>query len=229
MQVKLCAVIIAFLASSAWARQEPRSPQDVLRGNRSLGSREILDHLAEKDLDILSGSALSKDDLERAARLIRNYCQDQGYPLAKARWQKSAEGVRFLVDEGPRASLGKIEFRGNAALQGKQLRDLLGLGKRLDFNKLEYGLERVRQAYRNAGFARAQVEQGELKVVEVEASRHLPLPFQRVASNRIHLDIEVEEGPRFEFGTIYLPDPLAALDLPLPLKGEVRVFPLAAP
>ncbi len=221
MRTQTIAALCIFLLPSLQA--EPDSAQEVseipLKGNRSLSDGEIRQHLAEKGIE-LGSDALSGDDIERAVRLIRQFYQDSGFPLVRVRRLDSPPPQRVQIDEGPQAVFGGVEFSGNSAFCAEELEELLNLQGRLDFNQLEEGLENIRQSYRNAGHVRAQVEQGGLQVVEVEATRHFPLPFQRVARNRVLVKIAVQEGGQYRIGEVCLPPLLTGLDIPAPSRGD---------
>ncbi|HSR66558.1 MAG TPA: BamA/TamA family outer membrane protein [Acidobacteriota bacterium] len=188
-------------------------------GVESIPYQELISHLKEKGFDPQAPQALSERDWERGERLLRHYYQDQGFPLARV--ERTTTGrAGFRIIEGPRAELGWVDFQGNQFFSGDELARVLDVSGRLDFNRLEERLEKVREHYRDAGFPLATVERASLQVQETRERSFFPLPFQSVSRLRIRLKIEVEEGGRFRFGRWDCPQELSALQLPQPVEGE---------
>ncbi len=210
-------VLLTFVgALTAASRPEVR-----FFGNDSLTSPEILAHLVERDVELGKSTQPSQGELRRAGRLIRQFYQDQGYPLAEVEYESAKSGSRFLIREGPEARLGWIEIEGNHVLTDQQLTKLLALDGKLNFDDLEFGLDRIRKKYRDAGYFGIDVQRREISVVEVDGRSYFPLPFQKVGKNRIRLELLVTEGPRFKLGTIGLPRELAEAEIEPPAEGEI--------
>lgn len=192
----------------------------VLVGNESLDGERIESRLAESDVDPERDEPFSADELERAARIVRQLYQSEGFPLVRVMSQMSGGRLSIHIEEGPRAELGWVRFRGNHALPDQRLSAVFKIGKRLDFDSLEQNLDTIRQLYRDAGYAKARVDRSGLEVLEVHGRSHFPLPLRRTRRNRILLEIKVEEGPRFHLGAVRFPEVLRSLEIDRPLSGE---------
>ncbi|HSR52620.1 MAG TPA: POTRA domain-containing protein [Acidobacteriota bacterium] len=224
MKAKLCVLTLW-----TWASLMPALLQETLAdsssavcltGADSISPDRLLDHLEEKGIDLGEAQAMTRDDWERGERLLRQYYQDQGYPLARVEREAEDGHSCLRVVEGPRADLGWLDFEGNQAFSDEELAQTLDLGGRLDFGLLEERLEAVRQRYRDTGYPLVVAERGKLQVQETLERSYFPLPFQQVSKLRVRLEIKVEEGPRFRFGSLQRPPVLQGLGLPDPVEGE---------
>ncbi len=190
-----------------------------ITGNRSISTRQLTRYLETKQVSLEELSAGDTSQLERARRLIRIFYQRKGYPLARVDEQGVGAGWSLRVNEGPRARLGSVLFEGNRALPAPRLRGLLGASGRLDFDRLEAGLDRIRHAYRDAGYPEVDLETPRVEVVERTERDHFPLPFRRVRRQRVRLTVPLEEGAQYRFGAVP-PHPDCA-DVAYPERDEV--------
>lgn len=208
-------IISSLLSISIYASRQ------ILVGNQSFSNDRLYAHLAEKDLDLSLAGGWKTEQRQRAARLLKQFYRDRGFPLAEVRLQIREKDFVFEILEGPKARLGWVEFTGNQALSSEQLRELSKFNDYLDFDHLEKSLEEIRSAYRNAGYVRATVEAPRIDVLEVRSDDHFPVPFRERIENRIRLTIPVEEGPQYSYGKISLPPDLINLQLSPPGAGVV--------
>jgi outer membrane protein insertion porin family len=124
--------------------------------------------------------------------------------------------VTFNIKEGPVVRVGKIAFVGNRHLGALYLRrsmkNLKPIGipyslifedllpQTYDSSKLEEDTERVRQAYRDKGYANAAVEQPKTQVRDQGGLNWFT--FRPNKGKRIDIQMTIEEGERYHLGTI---------------------------
>ncbi len=175
-------------------------------GTRELGFR--LRRVIEDLLIDFERAPQSDVPLFDAALDLQDWFVDQGYPEAKVSYRARREpelGVVFDIDEGPRVTIARLEFHGNEAYSGAELRALwsrtasgqFGLGDPL--------------------FVAADIEALRLAVLEhYDAHGYLdatctPAQIDRAPGNaRARVDFTLVEGPLYRFGSVDIAD-----DLPL--------------
>lgn len=159
-------------------------------GNDHLDADEL------KERTVLGvGQLFDPARLEAARQEVLAAYREEGYPLAEVVVEQTPVGegkvsVSFRVTEGERVRLRKINFLGNAAVEGDDLRDAMKLrpkgflrSGRFEQAKLEEDLQRIAQYYHDNGYRDATV-----KGFEIEYSDD---------RRDIFLNIEVDEGPLY--------------------------------
>ena len=175
----------------------------VIAGVGFTGNVEFDDEDLRETCKLQPGSVLSDTTLAAArANIIKAY-QEAGYPDTQVSWKANAtenktyKDVVFEITEGREVSMNTIEFEGNTAFDGEQLRQLMqtkerGLftwftkSGRVDREQVEDDLEAVVKHYRNYGYLRARLANVEYKTSDNAEGRQ-----------RLHLKVTVEEGPRY--------------------------------
>ena len=176
----------------------------VLAGVGFTGNVEFDDDDLRETSKLQPGTVLSDATLAAArANIIKAY-QEAGYPDTQVSWhaEKTASGsykdVVFDIKEGREVSMSTIDFQGNKAFDGEQLRQLMktkerGLftwitkSGRVDREQVEDDLEAVIKHYKNYGYLRARLSKVEYTASPNETGRQ-----------RLHLKVTVEEGPRYK-------------------------------
>jgi outer membrane protein insertion porin family len=124
--------------------------------------------------------------------------------------------VNFNIKEGPVVKVGKIQFVGNRHIGSIELRrsmkNLKPIGipysivfedlfaQTYDSSKLEEDTERVRQAYRDKGYANAAVEDPKTQIRDEGGLNWFT--FRPRKGKRIDIQLTLEEGGRYRLGTI---------------------------
>lgn len=189
-----------------------------VEGNRTFSQSELQDYLLSRQLDLrLVGH--SPDDLRRARRLLEQFYRDRGFPLARVEL-KQVSRLPFEVVEGPRAEIGEIRFSGNQRFTAATLRNLFTTTGRLDFDELEEDLDELREFYRNWGFAKVQVGNPRLEVVERSRPDHFPWPGRQKVLREVDVTIPVQEGAEFSYERVDVPANFPD-DIELPRTGEL--------
>ena len=124
--------------------------------------------------------------------------------------------MNFNIKEGPTVKVGQIHFTGNQHLSSllpaprdeepeahrhplfAHLRE--SFRKTFDASKLEEDTERVRQAYRDRGYANAAVEEPKTQIRDQGGLNWFT--FRPNKGKRIDILMPIEEGARYRLGTI---------------------------
>ena len=105
--------------------------------------------------------------------------------------------LEFVLDEGEKFTIGKIQFEGNQAFSDKQLRKQMATAEKNIFSwitsagdlkedKLEQDVALLSSFYKNHGYM--QVRVGE--------------PLVKFEGNQIEITIKIDEGPQFKIGAV---------------------------
>jgi len=207
---------LALFIPLAWAEEV-----DALAGNQSFSDDQLLTSLKRNVSDFNLLLLYKPDTAEHMARSLELFYKNRGFPLANVVVEKGQGNPTLQIAEGPRASLGLVQFQGNHLFSNQQLLEAASLDNYFESDEVENGLAEIRRVYRNEGYAGVEVGPVLMKVVEVEKKDHFPVPFSRQVVNRARLTIPVTEGPRYYYGAVYLPKELLDAELRPPERGEV--------
>lgn len=104
---------------------------------------------------------------------------------------KDVQGVQVTVaiNEGASYDIGKVDLQGTAPLKPEDLRKAAQIpsGAIANFDVVNQGLERIRDAYRRVGFLK----------VEAEAVRHID-----DSSKKVDLTLRIRPGPQYLMGKL---------------------------
>jgi len=139
-----------------------------------------------------------QNDIDRITELYKN----KNFHNIKVEY-KIYEGkdnqadLEFVLDEGEKFTIGKIQFEGNQAFSDKQLRKEMATAEKNIFSwitsagdlkedKLEQDVALLSSFYKNHGYM--QVRVGE--------------PLIKFEGNQIEITIKIDEGPQFKIGAV---------------------------
>lgn len=182
-------------------KERPSIYRIVFFGNDQVSTDDLKGALALKTYDIYD-----ENKVRESARKLTKFYEDKGFYLAKVDFsvkpsqEKDMVELLFRVREYDKVKIRKISFLGNQAFNDDQLKRTLrntseggffswasgsGNFKELDFKN---DLQVLQYWYLNEGYVKF---------------RHDP-PIVTVSEDKkwIHITIKVEEGPKFEMGSI---------------------------
>jgi len=130
----------------------------------------------------------------------------------------SSVGLTFVIKEGPKVKVGKIQFEGNKNIRSRDLRNAMknlkpigiphsifleGLfAKTYDATKLEEDTERVRDAYQNQGYFKVTIQDPKTEIHDTGSKGfHIPL-IGKGPGKAVDITMQVEEGDRYKLGRI---------------------------
>ena len=159
--------------------------------------------------------------VKRAEDVLKDLLSEHGHQFATVRTEiktspPSSVGITFRIKEGPTVKVGKIAFDGNYNLSDRVLRNAmvntrpLGVphsiilenlfARTFDASKLDEDTERVRMAYQDRGYFRAQTSDPQTKVRDEGGLNWFTL--RPSTGKRIDILMPVEEGGRYKLGAI---------------------------
>jgi len=190
-------------------------------GLKSASISDVLDALKERKVGMVQESMYDPNVINRAAVVIKQLLADRGHQFATVTPElhqvpPTSLEVAFVVDEGPKVSVGRISIVGNKAFSRREvinaMKNLKPIGiphsiffeelfpKTFDEAKLEEDKERIRDAYGNAGYAQAKVLDQTLKLRATGGAHgqfHIPLLKENHLGSAEDITIPVEEGRKY--------------------------------
>jgi outer membrane protein insertion porin family len=191
-------------------------------GSDELDRTQIDEQLNALGLQLPFDSLLDLGQVERVEAVVRSFMAEQGFTSAEVDHviTPTAAGpkivnITFTVEQGPKTKIREVEFLGNTAFDDGDLRGELQVNRTANFfsmftdrgtykvNQWERDAFMVEEFYRNQGYAKVNVGQPELQVLEVEDDGE---------TQWVRLRVPVTEGPRYRIrrldfaGNEMLPD-----------------------
>ncbi|MBI2118165.1 MAG: outer membrane protein assembly factor BamA [Elusimicrobia bacterium] len=172
-------------------KEKPLIKRIDFTGNKKIGKGKLKEEISLKIKEGYDSIKLSND-----VKKILSLYGEKGYPDAKVEpfttFNESLNhvSVHFIIKEGNRILIEKIEFKGAASFSQKKLRRLIKTKRRkvYDSEKLKKDLEEIEKFYKNNGYAKVKTNE------------------QQVAYNpertKITLTIPIEEGIRYVVGNL---------------------------
>jgi outer membrane protein insertion porin family len=190
-------------------------------GLHSLEQSKILEEFRKRQVGLSKESQYDEVKARRAAAVIKDMLADEGHPEAKVDPQieeisRTAVGLTFKIEEGPRFRVATIEFEGNKVFSNSYLRSQMKLVKEVGLfttftskdiyhkEKLSVDLDRLRVlVYADHGYLKAQF--GEPRVEEVgRVGNWMPIIGHK--GQGLKIVIPINEGRQYRAGEIKVED-----------------------
>ncbi len=206
---------------NVFVRERPTIREINYKGNNSVSTSDILDRFKKEKVGLSVEGQFDPTKIARAEAVLRALLAEHGHQFAIIKPEvktipPASVQVNFNIKEGPVVKVGQIRFTGNQHLSGLYLRrsmkNLKPIGipysivfenlfaKTYDASKLEEDTERVRQAYRDKGYASAAVEEPQTQIRDEGGLNWFT--FRPNRGKRIDVLMPIEEGGRFRLGSI---------------------------
>jgi outer membrane protein insertion porin family len=206
---------------NVFVREKPTIRDIAYKGNNSVTNSDILDRFKKEKVGLSVESQYDPTKIKRAETVIRAILAEHGHQFATVKTDvktipPASVNITFNIKEGPVVKVGKIAFVGNQHLKALYLRramkNLKPIGipysiffedlfpQTYDSSKLEEDTERVRQAYRDRGYASAAVEQPKTQVRDQGGLNWFT--FRPNKGKRIDVQMTIEEGGRYRLAAI---------------------------
>jgi outer membrane protein insertion porin family len=204
-----------------FVRERPSIREINYKGLNSITQSDILDRFKKEKVPLSVDGQYDSTKIKQAETVIKAMEAEHGHQFATIvttvkTIPPASVQVNFNVKEGPVVKVGKIQFTGNAHLSALYLRrsmkNLKPIGipysiifedifpQTFDSSKLEEDSERVRQAYRDKGYANAAVETPQTQIRDQGGLNWFT--FRPNKGKRIDIRMPIEEGARYKLGTI---------------------------
>ncbi len=206
---------------NVFVQEKPTIREINYKGNNSISQSDILDRFKKEKVGLTQEAQYDPTKVKRAEAVLRELLAEHGHQFATIKTEvktipPASVQVNFNIKEGPTVKVGNIRFTGNQHLSGLLLRramvNLKPVGipysilfenlfaKTFDAGKLEEDTERVRQAYRDHGYANAAIEEPKTQIRD-EGGLNI-FTFRPKKGKRIDILMPVEEGNRYRLGAI---------------------------
>ncbi len=204
-----------------YVTEKPTIREINYKGLNSVTQSDVLDRFKKEKVGISVESKYDPTRVARAIAVLKELLGEHGHQFAtiKADIKKippASVQVNFIIKEGPKVQVGKIEFTGNEHVSSRILRASMknlkpiGIPKSIflenlfsrtyDASKLEEDSERVRQAYRDRGYFRASVADPQTHLRNESGLSFLT--FRPRKGKRIDILMPIDEGGRYRLGAI---------------------------
>ena len=201
--------------------KKPNIREINYKGLNSITQSDVLDRFKKVKVGLSVESQYDPTKIKLAETVIKQLLAEHGHQFATIKTDvktipPASVQVNFNIKEGPVVKVGRISFVGNQHLSGlllrRSMRNLKPIGipysiifedlfpQTYDSSKLEEDTERVRQAYRDKGYANAAVEQPKTQIRDEGGLNWFT--FRPNKGKRIDIQMTIEEGARYRLGTI---------------------------
>lgn len=186
------------------------------KGMKSVSVSDVLDRFKERKVGLVTESQYDPNKVQRAAVVLKEFLAERGRQYATVEPEirqvpPSSLEITFVVNEGPKVKVGKINILGNQALSNREvisaMKNLHPIGiphsifleglfpKTYDSSKLDEDKERVRQFYQDKGYFTVRVLDQTVKIHDVGGSGfRLPLIKPDRPGKNADITLPVEEG-----------------------------------
>ncbi len=204
-----------------FVREKPSIREINYKGLNSVSVSDVLDRFKKEKVGLSVESQYDPTKITQAEDSIKRLLAEHGHQFATIKTDvktipPASVQVNFNIKEGPVVKVGKIQFVGNrhigAIALRRSMKNLKPIGipysivfedlfsQTYDSTKLEEDTERVRQAYRDKGYANAAVEDPKTQIRDEGGLNWFT--FRPLKGKRIDIQLTIEEGGRYRLGTI---------------------------
>ncbi len=187
--------------------------------NKSFTESDILDAFKENKVGLTVDSQYDPSKIAAAKRVLKELMLQSGKPLGSVSDEvenipPASVRVRFIMDEGPKVRIGKIQFTGDKIFDDGKLKGSLEMQKERNMitmfkgtdkyheGMLDYDIEvNLKALYQEHGYMNVQI--GEPLARIFEGPRGM-IPFMRKTRQQFFVEIPVEAGDQFRMGTLEL-------------------------
>ena len=204
-----------------FVQEKPTIREINYPGLNSVSQSDLLDRFKKEKVGLSQEGQFDATKVKHAEAVIREVLAEHGHQFAIIKTvvkniPPASVQVNFNSKEGPTVKVGNIRFSGNQHLSALVLRRSMAnlkpvgipysiifedlFAKTFDSSKLEEDSERVRQAYRDHGYANAAVEEPRTQIRDQGGLNWFT--FRPNRGKRIDILMPIEEGARYKLGTI---------------------------
>ena len=199
-----------------YVTEKPTIRDIKYKGLNSVTESDVLDRFKKEKVGISVESKYDPTKIAHAIAVLKEMLGEHGHQFATIKPDikkipPASVQVNFIIKEGPKVMVGKIQFTGNQHVSARVLRESMrnlrpiGIPKSIflenllprvyDASKLEEDSERVRQAYQDRGYFRASVGDPQTHLRN-EGGLSL-LTFRPKKGKRIDILMPIDEGGRY--------------------------------
>ncbi len=224
-----------------FVREKPNIRDIKYNGLSSISQSDVLDRFKKEKVGLSVDGQYDPTKIKLAETVIKEMEAEHGHQFATIKTDvktmpPASVQISFNVKEGPVVKVGRIKFAGNTHIGSLYLRrsmkNLKPIGipysiifedlfpQTYDAAKLEEDTERVRQAYRDKGYANAAVEEPKTQIRDEGGLNFFT--FRPNKGKRIDILLPIEEGGRYRLSDITFSGNKAVKNV----KGLRATFPI---
>jgi outer membrane protein insertion porin family len=204
-----------------YVHEKPTIREIYYKGLNAVTQSDVLERFKKAKVPLSVESQFDMTKVTRAVAVLKDLLAEHGHQFATIVPQiktipPAAVSITFNIKEGPTVKVGKIAFQGNTSLSDRTLRgamkNLRPIGiphsiilenlfaRTFDASKLDEDTDRVRQAYRDRGYFKAQTSDPTTHVRDAGGLN--PFTLRPSKGKRIDILMPVDEGERYRLGGI---------------------------
>ncbi|MGH9596021.1 MAG: outer membrane protein assembly factor BamA, partial [Edaphobacter sp.] len=204
-----------------YVREKPTIKDINYKGLNAVTVSDVLERFKKAKVAVSVESQYDPTKMARAVVVLKDLLAEHGHQFATVTPEiknipPAGVSVTFVIKEGPTVKVGKIEFQGNNSLSSRTLRNAMKnlkpigiphsiiledlFARTFDASKLDEDTERVRQAYRERGYFKAQTSDPTTHVRNAGGLN--PFTLRPSKGKRIDILMPVEEGERYKLAGI---------------------------
>ena len=202
-------------------REKPTIRSIDYTGLNSVTLSDVQERFKKAKVGLTVESQFDETRVKRAEDVLKDLLAEHGHQFATIKTEIKtippySVGITFKMKEGPTVKVGKIAFDGNYNLTSRELRYAMvnsrpiGIphsiilenlfARTFDASKLDEDTERVRQAYQDKGYFKAETSEAQTHVRDEGGLNWFTL--RPATGKRIDILMPVEEGDRYKLGSI---------------------------
>ena len=203
-----------------YVHEKPTIREINYKGLNAVTQSDVLDRFKKAKIGSLVESQLDFTKIKRAEVALKGLLAEHGHQFSTVRTEvktipPASVAITFSIKEGPTVKVGKIAFEGNHEISSRTLRGAMRnsrpigiphsiilenlFARTFDATKLDEDAERVRAAYGDKGYFKAQTGEPQTKIRDAGGVNFFLMPSH---GKRIDILVPVEEGKRYRLGGI---------------------------
>jgi outer membrane protein insertion porin family len=193
-------------------------------GISSVTTSDILERFKVAKVGLSKESSYDPTKVKHAEVVLKGLLSEHGRQFANVRTEvrqipPAAVGITFVVKEGPKVKVGRIQFQGNKNVNTRTLRAAMKnlkptgiphsiflenlFARTYDASKLDEDTERVRLEYQNRGYFTVVVQDPITKIRDTGSQTGMTIPFLRPSGGKsVDITMPIEEGDLYHLGSI---------------------------
>jgi outer membrane protein insertion porin family len=204
-----------------YVREKPTIREINYKGLNAVTVSDVLERFKKAKVPLSVESQYDPTKIARAVVVLKDLLAEHGHQFSTItpevkKIPPASVAITFNIKEGPTVKVGKIAFQGNNNLSDRTLRgamkNLKPIGiphsiilenlfaRTFDASKLDEDTERVRAAYQDRGYFKAQTSEPTTHVRDAGGLN--PFTLRPSKGKRIDILMPVEEGERYRLGGI---------------------------
>ena len=206
-----------------YVKERPTIREINYIGLSSVSTSDVLDRFKERKVGLSPESQYDPTKVKKAEVALKELLSEHGRQFATVRTEirpipPAAVSVTFVVKEGPKVKVGKINFEGNKHVSSRTLRSAMKnlkpigiphsiflenlFARTYDASKLEEDTERVRAEFQNRGYFKAIVGDPKTEIRDTgRTGFRIPL-LMSGPGKAVDITMPIEEGDQYRLGEI---------------------------